>query len=49
MSGDYISTEISNFTLEIDGQKIYKDGRPMILDDPKLREAAETFGLSDWQ
>ena len=38
----------SNQTVEIDGSKIYADGKLQILDDPKLREAAEHYGLEDW-
>lgn len=42
---DPISARISNHTVEVDGRKIYDRGRLMILDDPKIRLAAESYGL----
>jgi hypothetical protein len=47
-TGDYLSAEISNHTLEVGGRKIYEDGKLMIRDDPKIEAAAEQYGLSDW-
>lgn len=48
-TGDYLSAEISHHTLEVDGRRIYKGGKIMIWDDPKIEAAAEQYGLSDWR
>jgi hypothetical protein len=42
-SGDYLAAEISHHTLEVNGEKIYENGKLCILDHPKLKAAADRF------
>jgi hypothetical protein len=41
-----ISAGILNHTVEVDGKKIYEGGRLLILDDPKIKEAERSYGIS---
>jgi hypothetical protein len=45
---DPYSASISEQTVDVDGKKIYENGKLMILDDPKLRAAAEACRINDW-
>lgn len=38
--GDYITAEISDHTIEIDGRPIYKNGELLVLDEPELQSIA---------
>lgn len=42
-SGDYLAAEISHHTLEIDGKKVYENGKLAILEHPKVKSAAATY------
>jgi len=48
-SGDYIAAEISNYTLEVNGKKIYENGKLSVLDHPKIKSAAERHHLEGWK
>ena len=41
-----ISAGILFHTVEVDGRKIYQGGKLLILDDPKIREAEQSYGVS---
>ena len=40
-----ISAGILNHTVKVDGKKIYEGGKLLILDDPKIKDAAQRLGL----
>lgn len=42
-----VSAGILHHTVEVDGRKIYEGGKLLILDDPKIREAARRYGVED--
>lgn len=43
---DPISAGISHHTVEVDGRKVVEAGRLLILDDPKIKAAAEQYGVA---
>ncbi len=45
---DPVSTKIGPHTLELDGEEIIHRGKFTIVEDPKLEEAARSFGLKEW-
>lgn len=44
---DPISAGVLNHTVEVDGRKLYERGKLLILDDPKIRDAAARYGIED--
>jgi hypothetical protein len=44
---DPISAGVLNHTVEVDGRKLYEGGKLLLLDDPKIREAAAHYGIED--
>jgi hypothetical protein len=42
-----ISAGVLNHTVEVDGRKIYENGKLLILDDPTIRTAANQYGVED--
>ncbi|MPZ14130.1 MAG: hypothetical protein GEU73_06845 [Chloroflexi bacterium] len=47
LGGNFGAT-VRNQTIEMDGRKIYENGKLMVLDDPKIVEAANRYGIEDW-
>ena len=47
LGGNFGAT-IAKQTIELDGTNIFEHGKLMILDDPKLQDAAEGYGVEDW-
>src|SRR6266545_6598536 len=44
---DPVSAGILFHTIEVDGRKLYERGKLLILDDPKIQEAAHRHGIED--
>lgn len=42
-----VSAGILYHTIEVDGRKLYEGGKLLILDDPKIQEAARHYGIED--
>jgi len=47
LGGNFGAT-VCNQTIELDGSKTYENGKLMVLDDPKIVEAARVYGIEDW-
>ncbi len=48
--GAHIAAQMGDLTLELDGEKLLEGGKyAPDFDDPKLREAARSFGLEHWR
>jgi len=47
---DHISANVGTHTMEVDGEVIIRQGKfaAAATEDPKLREAARSFGLTEW-
>lgn len=47
LGGNFGAT-VRSQTIDLDGRKLYQDGRLAVLDDPNIVEAARRHGIEDW-
>ena len=46
--GDFVFAGVRDLTLEVNGSAVIRNGRIAFFDHPKVRAAAERYGVEDW-